>query len=84
MPFRGWPLNLLVDTHLLLLAAGNPQKLSKRARRMLVAQAHVEGLSLLTSGESVAKYPGNVLKVYPPSPVSFDFTPTRWCLAVWT
>lgn len=31
--------------------------------RMLLAQAHVEGLLLLTSDELVARYPGNVRKV---------------------
>lgn len=31
--------------------------------RMLVAQAKVEGLTLLTSDKLVARYPGNVLKV---------------------
>jgi PIN domain nuclease of toxin-antitoxin system len=31
--------------------------------RMLVAQAQVEGLVLVTSDESVARYPGNVRKV---------------------
>ena len=128
-------MNVLVDTHLLLWAAGEPQKLSKKARRllqdpashvwfsaaslwevtikhglgradfrvdprqlrrgltengwrelaissehcvatlnlppihkdpfdrMLVAQAHVEGLSLVTSDAVVAKYSGNILKV---------------------
>jgi PIN domain nuclease of toxin-antitoxin system len=126
---------LLVDTHLLLRAAGEPQKLSKKARRllddpasqlwfsaaslwevaikhslgredfrveprrlrrglldngwrelaissehavaaldlpshhkdpfdrMLVAQAQVEGLTLVTSDELVARYTGTVLKV---------------------
>ncbi len=128
-------MNLLVDTHLLLWAAGEPQRLSKRARRlledpgthlwfsaaslweitikhglgrndfrvdprqlrrgltdngwrelfissehcvaivnlppihkdpfdrMLLAQVHVEGHSLVTSDATVAKYPGNVIKV---------------------
>jgi PIN domain nuclease of toxin-antitoxin system len=126
---------LLVDTHLLLWAAGEPQRLSKKARRlledpgsqlwfsaaslwevaikhglgredfrveprrlrrgliangwrelaissehalatldlppihkdpfdrMLVAQAQVEGLALVTSDELVARYPGDVHKV---------------------
>jgi PIN domain nuclease of toxin-antitoxin system len=126
---------LLIDTHLLLWAAGEPQKLSKKARRllddpasqlwfsaaslwevaikhglgredfrveprrlrrglldngwrelaissehavatldlpshhmdpfdrMLLAQAQVEGLALVTSDELVARYAGNVLKV---------------------
>lgn len=31
--------------------------------RMLLAQAHVEGLTLLTSDELVAQYPGRVQKV---------------------
>jgi PIN domain nuclease of toxin-antitoxin system len=31
--------------------------------RMLLAQAHVEGLTLLTSDEIVARYPGRVRKV---------------------
>jgi PIN domain nuclease of toxin-antitoxin system len=125
---------LLVDTHLLLWAAGEPQRLSKKARRllddpdsqlwfsavslwevaikhglgrkdfrvdprrlrrglidngwreltissehavatldlpplhkdpfdrMLVAQAQVEGLALVTSDELVARYAGNILK----------------------
>lgn len=128
-------MTFLVDTHLLLWAAGNSQKLSKKARRllddrdsqlwfsavsvwevaikhglgrqdfrvdprrlrrglidngwrelaissehavatldlpshhkdpfdrMLVAQAQVEGLALVTSDELVARYAGNVLKV---------------------
>ena len=128
-------MTLLVDTHLLLWAAGEPQKLSKKARRllddldsqlwfsaaslwevalkhglgrkdfrveprrlrrglidngwreltissehavatldlpplhkdpfdrMLVAQAQVEGLALVTSDELVARYDGNILKV---------------------
>ena len=128
-------MTLLVDTHLLLWAAGEPQKLSKKARRllddsdsqlwfsaaslwevalkhglgrkdfrveprrlrrglidngwreltissehavatldlpplhkdpfdrMLVAQAQVEGLALVTSDELVARYNGNILKV---------------------
>jgi PIN domain nuclease of toxin-antitoxin system len=126
---------LLVDTHLLLWAAGEPRKLSKKARRlledpgsqlwfsavslweiaikhglgradfrveprrlrrglidngwrelavssehamatldlplihkdpfdrMLVAQAQIEGLALVTSDELVARYPGDVQKV---------------------
>jgi PIN domain nuclease of toxin-antitoxin system len=126
---------LLVDTHLLLWAAGEPKKLSKKARqlledpdsrlwfsaaslwevaikhglgrqdfrveprrlrrglidngwrelaissehavatldlpplhkdpfdRMLVAQARVEGLALVTSDEFLARYAGNILKV---------------------
>jgi PIN domain nuclease of toxin-antitoxin system len=126
---------LLIDTHLLLWAAGEPQKLSKKARRllddpasqlwfsaaslwevaikhglgredfrveprrlrrglldngwrelaissehavatldlpshhkdpfdrMLLAQAQVEGLALVTSDELVARYAGNVVKV---------------------
>jgi PIN domain nuclease of toxin-antitoxin system len=128
-------LTLLVDTHLLLWAAGEPQKLSRKARRllgdpgsqlwfsavslwevaikhglgredfrveprrlrrglidngwrelaissehavatldlppihkdpfdrMLVAQAQIEGLALVTSDELVARYPGDVQKV---------------------
>jgi PIN domain nuclease of toxin-antitoxin system len=128
-------MNLLIDTHLLLWAAGQPQKLSRAARRalddpdarlwfsavslwevaikhglgredfraepirlrrglldngwrelavssehavatlglpplhkdpfdrMLLAQARVEGLSLVTSDELVACYPGDVRKV---------------------
>lgn len=128
-------MTLLVDTHLLLWAAGEPNKLSKKARRlledpgsrlwfsaaslwevaikhglgredfrveprrlrrglidngwreltissehavatldlpplhkdpfdrMLVAQAQVEGLALVTSDEVVARYAGNVVKV---------------------
>jgi PIN domain nuclease of toxin-antitoxin system len=128
-------LTLLVDTHLLLWAAGEPQKLSRKARRllgdpgsqlwfsavslwevvikhglgredfrveprrlrrglidngwrelaissehavatldlppihkdpfdrMLVAQAQIEGLALITSDELVARYPGDVQKV---------------------
>ncbi|SEP48276.1 PIN domain nuclease, a component of toxin-antitoxin system (PIN domain) [Rhodospirillales bacterium URHD0017] len=128
-------MTLLIDTHLLLWAAGQPQKLSRPARRllddpderlwfsavslwevaikhalaredfrvepnrlrrglldngwreltissehavatldlpplhkdpfdrMLLAQARVEGLSLVTSDELVARYPGNVRKV---------------------
>ncbi len=128
-------MNLLVDTHLLLWAAGEPHKLSRKARRllgdpgtqpwcsaaslwevaikhglgrkdfrveprrlrrglidngwrelanssehavatldlpplhkdpfdrMLIAQAEVEGLALVTSDELVARYAGNVLKV---------------------
>ena len=128
-------MTLLVDTHLLLWAAGQPQKLSRTARRllddpdarlwfsaaslwevaikhglgredfrvepnrlrrglldngwrelavssehavatlalpllhkdpfdrMLLAQARVEGLSLVTSDEIVARYPGDVRKV---------------------
>ena len=127
-------MTLLVDTHLLLWAAGEPQRLSKKARRllddpdsqlwfsavslwevaikhglgredfrvdprrlrrglidngwreltissehavatldlpplhkdpfdrMLVAQAQVEGLALVTSDELVARYGGNILK----------------------
>ncbi|MFO1083188.1 MAG: type II toxin-antitoxin system VapC family toxin [Reyranellaceae bacterium] len=126
---------VLVDTHLLLWAAGEPRKLSRRARRileeagsqlwfsaaslwevaikhrlgrddfrveprrlrrglrdngwrelaissdhavatlalppihkdpfdrMLLAQAHVEGFTLVTSDDAVAQYPGQVLKV---------------------
>jgi PIN domain nuclease of toxin-antitoxin system len=126
---------LLVDTHLLLWAAGQPQKLSKKARRlledagsqlwfsaaslwevaikhalgredfhvepqrlrralidngwhelaissehalatlnlppihkdpfdrMLIAQAHVEGVILATSGEVVARYPGQIRRL---------------------
>jgi PIN domain nuclease of toxin-antitoxin system len=126
---------LLVDTHLLLWAAGEPKKLSKKARqifedpgsqlwfsaaslwevaiknglgradfrveprrlrrglidngwreltissehavatlnlppihkdpfdRMLLAQAHVEGVTLITSDELVARYPGQVRRV---------------------
>lgn len=128
-------MTLLVDTHLLLWAAGEPKKLSKKARqlledpdsrlwfsaaslwevaikhglgrqdfrveprrlrrglidngwrelaissehavatldlpplhkdpfdRMLVAQARVEGLALVTSDEFLARYAGNILKV---------------------
>ena len=128
-------MTLLIDTHLLLWAAGEPQKLPKKARRllddpdshlwfsaaslwevaikhglgredfrveprrlrrglldngwrelaissehvvaaldlpphhkdpfdrMLLAQAQVEGLALVTSDELVARYAGNVLKV---------------------
>lgn len=128
-------MTLLIDTHLLLWAAGEPQKLSKKARRllgdpashlwfsavslwevaikhglgrqdfrveprrlrrglldngwrelaissehavatldlpshhkdpfdrMLLAQAQVEGLALVTSDELVARHAGNVLKV---------------------
>lgn len=128
-------MTLLVDTHLLLWAAGEPQKLSRKARRllgdpgsqlwfsavslwevvikhglgredfrveprrlrrglidngwrelaissehavatldlppihkdpfdrMLVAQAQIEGLALITSDELVARYPGDVQKV---------------------
>jgi PIN domain nuclease of toxin-antitoxin system len=128
-------LTLLVDTHLLLWAAGEPRKLSRRARRaledpgsqlwfsaaslwevaikhglgrkdfrveprrlrralidngwrelaissehavatlslppihkdpfdrMLLAQAHVEGLTLVTSDEIVAQYPGQVRRL---------------------
>lgn len=128
-------MTLLVDTHLLLWAAGDPQKLSKKARRllddpasqlwfsaaslwevaikrglgrqdfrvepcrlrrglidngwrelaissehavatldlpplhkdpfdrMLIAQAGVEGLALVTSDDLVARYPGDVRKV---------------------
>ncbi len=31
--------------------------------RMLVAQAHIEGLTLLTSDQMVAQYPGHIRKV---------------------
>lgn len=31
--------------------------------RMLLAQAHVEGVTLVTSDEAVAQYPGQILKV---------------------
>jgi PIN domain nuclease of toxin-antitoxin system len=80
---------LLLDTHLLLLAAGQPQRLSTAARkllddprnellfsaaslwevppihkdlfdRILIAQAMVEGIALLTSDALVAQYPGPV------------------------
>ena len=134
-PLARQQMTLLIDTHLLLWAAGQPQKLSRAARRllddpdarlwfsaaslwevaikhglgredfrvepvrlrrglldngwrelavssehavatldlpplhkdpfdrMLLAQARVEGLSLVTSDELVARYPGDVRKV---------------------
>ncbi len=79
-------MKLLLDTHLLLWAAGEPKRLSKQARtlidnpdndhvvateslppihkdpfdRILVAQATVEGVTLLTIDSLVAQYPGPI------------------------
>ena len=57
-------MNLLLDTHLLLWAAGELPPLHKDPfDRILVAQARVEGLILLTADKAVAKYGNGVRKV---------------------
>jgi PIN domain nuclease of toxin-antitoxin system len=89
-------LNLLLDTHLLLWAASEPQRLSAKAQalllvngyrelpvtsehtvalidlpplhkdpfdRILIAQARVEGLTLLTEDKALAKYGEGVKRV---------------------
>jgi len=47
-------LKLLLDTHLLLWTASDPFD------RILIAQATVEGFTLLTADGTVAKYPGPI------------------------
>jgi PIN domain nuclease of toxin-antitoxin system len=60
---------LLLDTHLLLWAAGEPERLPVAALppihkdpfdRLLVAQSAIEGILLLTTDTAVARYPGPV------------------------
>lgn len=83
-------MRLLLDTHILLWGAFEPERLSRAASsliespeiavtgahaaalaslppihkdpfdRMLVAQAMIEGLTLLTADPAIAKYPGPV------------------------
>lgn len=47
-------MRLLRDTHLLLWAAGTPDRLSAEARAL------IEGLALLTADEAVGRYPGPI------------------------
>ncbi|MDD2605824.1 MAG: hypothetical protein RBR20_10980 [Desulfobacterales bacterium] len=69
-------MKLLLGTHILLWAAGCPEKLSPSARslltasenalffsRLLLAQAGAEGMSLVTADASVVRYEKAVLAV---------------------
>jgi PIN domain nuclease of toxin-antitoxin system len=48
---------LLLDTQLLLWAAGDPDRLPAAARAL------IEGLTLVTGDDKLDGYPGSILKV---------------------
>jgi len=60
-------MKLLLDTHLLLWAAGEPNRLPAIHKdpfdRILISQAKVEGITLLTTDSMVAQYPGPLQKM---------------------
>lgn len=58
----GWR-ELSISTEHAVATLGLPQIHKDPFDRMLVAQAHVEGCTLLTSDSTVAQYPGPVHKV---------------------
>ena len=59
---NGWR-ELVVSSEHAVATLGLPPLHKDPFDRMLLAQARVEGLSLVTSDELVARYPGDVRKV---------------------
>jgi len=54
---------ILIDSEHAFVAAGLPLVHKDPFDRMLVAQAKVEGITLLTADTTIAKYPGPIQKV---------------------
>ncbi len=50
-------MTVLLDTRSLLWAAGDPSRLTPPFDRILIAQAQVENITLLTTDNKVARYP---------------------------
>src|SRR6202049_2630589 len=84
-------MNLLVDTHLLLWAAGEPQKLSRTARHVLEDANRVEeekhmgshrmGVrALLLAGTVLSAAPAFAAEVTPDRLVNADREPGNWLM----